>query len=253
MAGRANADEMAASLQELGTMQSTAAELRGRILDVDSGLSRVGKAYLHHLTDWQEHSSITTSLTQSVQVLLPLCSVASLHSGQCNPVFFTSMQAPLCMQHVACNPAAPRPVAALSHTSLSLGNMLVSHKHSVSFAVMANPGSNAIQAGTMFSVDSRDRHSAAPCRLFHTQQKCFRPAHPSANASWMGSCPKHSRCWKEQTGSGTQPANQLRTSAGAALSPSAFLKLCTSLLHQRTFKISPVCHRHFTAAAAQHL
>lgn len=77
--GRANADEMAASLQELGTMQTTAAELRGRILDVDSGLSRVGKAYLHHLTDWQEHSSITASLTQSLQVLLPSCHVACMH------------------------------------------------------------------------------------------------------------------------------------------------------------------------------
>lgn len=79
MDGRANADEMAASLQELGTMQTTAAELRGRILDVDSGLSHVGKAYLHHLTDWQEHSSITASLTQSLQVLLPSCSVACMH------------------------------------------------------------------------------------------------------------------------------------------------------------------------------
>lgn len=68
LGGRANADEMAASLQELGAMQTTAAELRGRILDVDSGLSRVGKAYLHHLTDWQEHSSITANLTHSIQV-----------------------------------------------------------------------------------------------------------------------------------------------------------------------------------------
>lgn len=68
LGGRANADEVAASLQELGTMQTTAAELRGRILDADSGLSRVGKAYLQHLTDWQEHSSITASLTHSLQV-----------------------------------------------------------------------------------------------------------------------------------------------------------------------------------------
>jgi len=65
---RANADEMAASLQELGTMQTTAADLRARIQDVDSGLNRVGKAYLHHLTDWQEHSSIMSNLTHSVQV-----------------------------------------------------------------------------------------------------------------------------------------------------------------------------------------
>ena len=65
---RANADEMAASLQELGTMQTTAADLRARIQDVDAGLNRVGKAYLHHLTDWQEHSSITSRLTHSVQV-----------------------------------------------------------------------------------------------------------------------------------------------------------------------------------------
>ena len=65
---RANGDEMAASLQELGTMQTTAAELRARIQDVDAGLNRVGKAYLHHLTDWQEHSSITSSLTHTVQV-----------------------------------------------------------------------------------------------------------------------------------------------------------------------------------------
>lgn len=68
LVGRANADEMAASLQELGTMQTTAAELRGRILDVDSGLNRVGKAYLHHLTDWQEHTAVTGSLTRSLKV-----------------------------------------------------------------------------------------------------------------------------------------------------------------------------------------
>jgi hypothetical protein len=49
-------------------MQTTAAELRARIQDVDSGLNRVGKAYLHHLTDWQEHSSITSSLNHSLQV-----------------------------------------------------------------------------------------------------------------------------------------------------------------------------------------
>lgn len=49
-------------------MQTTAAELRGRILDADAGLSRVGKSYLQHLTDWQEHSSMTTSLTHSLQV-----------------------------------------------------------------------------------------------------------------------------------------------------------------------------------------
>ncbi|KAA6419827.1 MAG: putative exocyst complex component 6-like [Trebouxia sp. A1-2] len=66
---RANADEMAASLQELGTMQTTAADLRARIQDVDAGLNRVGKAYLHHLTDWQEHSSITSRLTHSVQAV----------------------------------------------------------------------------------------------------------------------------------------------------------------------------------------
>ena len=58
---------MAASLLELGTMQTTAAELREHILDVDSGLNRVGKAYLHHLTDWQEHTSITASLTRSLE------------------------------------------------------------------------------------------------------------------------------------------------------------------------------------------
>lgn len=68
MGGRANADEMAASLQDLGTMQTAAAELRGRILDADGGLSRVGKSYLQHLTDWQEHSSVTASLNQSLQV-----------------------------------------------------------------------------------------------------------------------------------------------------------------------------------------
>ena len=68
LGGRGNADEMAASLQELGRMQTTAAELRGRILDADAGLSRVGKSYLQHLTDWQEHSSITASLTHSLQV-----------------------------------------------------------------------------------------------------------------------------------------------------------------------------------------
>ena len=65
---------MAASLQELGTMQTTAAELRGRILDVDSGLNRVGKAYLHHLTDWQEHTAITGSLMCLLKV--GLCSLA---------------------------------------------------------------------------------------------------------------------------------------------------------------------------------
>ena len=59
---------MAASLQELGTMQTTAAELRARILEADAGLNRVGKAYLDHLTDWQEHSTITTSLKHSLQV-----------------------------------------------------------------------------------------------------------------------------------------------------------------------------------------
>ncbi|KAL3133292.1 hypothetical protein ABBQ38_007172 [Trebouxia sp. C0009 RCD-2024] len=73
---------MAASLQELGTMQTTAAELRGRILDVDSGLSHVGKAYLHHLTDWQEHSSITASLTQSLQAV----SFAAKMLQSCSPI-----------------------------------------------------------------------------------------------------------------------------------------------------------------------
>ena len=92
MNGRANADEMAASLQELGTMQTTAAELRGRILDVDSGLTRVGKAYLHHLTDWQEHSSITASLTQSLQVLLPLWTVACTAYPHFRAVAFNSTQ-----------------------------------------------------------------------------------------------------------------------------------------------------------------
>lgn len=55
-------------MQELGTMQTTAADLRARILEVDGGLNRVGKAYLHHLTDWQEHSTVTANLTQSLQV-----------------------------------------------------------------------------------------------------------------------------------------------------------------------------------------
>ena len=66
--GRANADEMAAALQELGTMQTMAAEVKTRILDVDAGLNRVGKAYLHHLTAWQEHNAISASLTDSLQV-----------------------------------------------------------------------------------------------------------------------------------------------------------------------------------------
>ncbi len=81
LVGRGNADEMAASLQELGTMQTTAAELRARILEVDTGLNRVGKAYLHHLTDWQEHSAITASLMQSLQAssfVHDLCSVLTL-------------------------------------------------------------------------------------------------------------------------------------------------------------------------------
>ena len=51
-------------------MQTTAAELRARILEADAGLNRVGKAYLDHLTDWQEHSTITTSLKHSLQVSL---------------------------------------------------------------------------------------------------------------------------------------------------------------------------------------
>ena len=65
---RANADEMAASLQDLGTMQTIASGLRGRMLEVDAALSRVGKAYLNHLIDCQEHTAITSSLTQSLQV-----------------------------------------------------------------------------------------------------------------------------------------------------------------------------------------
>ena len=49
-------------------MQTAAAKLRARIQDVDAGLSRVSKAYLQRLTDWQEHGSITSSLTHSMQV-----------------------------------------------------------------------------------------------------------------------------------------------------------------------------------------
>ena len=63
---------MAASLQDLGTMQTIAAELRGRMLEVDGALTRVGKAYLNHLTDCQEHTAITANVTQSLQVQCPL-------------------------------------------------------------------------------------------------------------------------------------------------------------------------------------
>ena len=65
-------------------MQTTAADLRARIQDVNAGLNRVGKAYLHHLTNWQEHSSITSSLTHSVQVSMhDLGSAESVLRGFC--------------------------------------------------------------------------------------------------------------------------------------------------------------------------
>ena len=61
---------MAASLQDLGSMQAIASELRERMLEVDTALGRVGKAYLDHLIDCQEHTAITSNLAQSLQVCL---------------------------------------------------------------------------------------------------------------------------------------------------------------------------------------
>ena len=87
------------------------------------------------------------------------------------------------------------------------------------------------------------------------QQRCFRPAHQSANASRMGSCPRRSRCWREPTVNGAQPANQLQKSAGAAvfqtLSETQTLHalLCCSTKPLK-FPASNVCQVRFQASAA---
>ena len=61
---------MAAALQELGTMQVTASDLRNQIMSVDTNMNQVGRAYLRHLLDSQEHSSISNNLKESQQVLM---------------------------------------------------------------------------------------------------------------------------------------------------------------------------------------
>ena len=68
---RANADEMATTLQELGSMQVTASDLRSQILSVDANLNQVGRAYLRHLLDTEEHSTVSTNLQHSKQVCSP--------------------------------------------------------------------------------------------------------------------------------------------------------------------------------------
>lgn len=86
-----------------------------------------------------------------------------------------------------------------------------------------NCASDIHQAAMLFApglwfqlIEEVDIHAVA-CRPLHMLCQCFRPAHQSANASWMGSCLRHSRCWKELTVSGIQPAKQLRTWAGATV------------------------------------
>lgn len=69
MFSRANADEMAAVLQDLGSMQVTASDLRNQIMNVDANINQVGRAYLCHLVESQEHSTISSNLKQSQQVL----------------------------------------------------------------------------------------------------------------------------------------------------------------------------------------
>lgn len=49
-------------------MQVTASDLRTQILNVDTNLNQVGRAYLRHLLDTEEHSSISNNLQQSKQV-----------------------------------------------------------------------------------------------------------------------------------------------------------------------------------------
>lgn len=71
---------MAAALQELGTMQVTASDLRNQIMSVDTNMNQVGRAYLRHLLDSQEHSSISNNLKESQQVLM-CTALASVPQG----------------------------------------------------------------------------------------------------------------------------------------------------------------------------
>lgn len=61
---------MAAALQDLGSMQVTASDLRNQIMSVDANMNQVGRAYLRHLVDSQEHSTISNNLQLSQQVWL---------------------------------------------------------------------------------------------------------------------------------------------------------------------------------------
>ena len=88
-------------------MQTTAAELRARILEADAGLNRVGKAYLDHLTDWQEHSTITTSLKHSLQVSLQKLCTASVSFAQLT-TYLSATSAKHNCQAMSCHVAADR-------------------------------------------------------------------------------------------------------------------------------------------------
>lgn len=59
---------MAAALQDLSSMQVTASDLKHQIMTVDGNMNQVGRAYLRHMLDSQDHSTMLYSLKLSQQV-----------------------------------------------------------------------------------------------------------------------------------------------------------------------------------------
>ena len=61
-------------------MQVTAGDLRTQILSVDTNLNQVGRAYLRHLLDTEEHGVIANNLQQSKQVSPYLLSATRINT-----------------------------------------------------------------------------------------------------------------------------------------------------------------------------